>query len=410
MQTALASDIRDTPQGREADRILRRCVHCGFCTATCPTYQLLGDELDGPRGRIYLIKALLEGQETSRKTQLHLDRCLSCRACETTCPSGVEYGRLLDIGRQRIDTQIGRPWPQRLLRSALIRVLPYPLRWAWAYRLADFLRPWLPRKARATIPPRRAHALKSAPSGQRKMIVLAGCVQSVVAPIINQAATEVFGRFGIALTAVRGAGCCGALSHHLDAHEAALNAARANIDAWWPLVTAGAEAIVITASGCGTQVKEYGYLLREDPRYRDRAARIGALAKDPSEVLAAEDLGRIKRTKRSSRRVAFQLPCSLQHGQRLAGVTEAILSRLGFTLTKIADPHLCCGSAGTYSLLQPDLSQRLLKNKLEALHADDPSVIATANVGCLLHLGAEATVPVRHWLEILAEETTMAAG
>jgi glycolate oxidase iron-sulfur subunit len=230
-----------------------------------------------------------------------------------------------------------------------------------------------------------------------------------VAPIINQAAVEVFARFGIVLTTVRRAGCCGALSHHLDAHGAALNSARANIDAWWPAISAGAEAIVITASGCGTQVKEYGYLLRDDPHYRDRAERISALAKDPAEVLTAEDLSRLKRTRRSTQRVAFQSPCSLQHGQRLAGVTEALLSQLGFTLTKLADPHLCCGSAGTYSLLQRELSEQLRKNKLEALQAGDPAVIATANIGCLLHLSAESTVPVRHWLEILAEETTAAA-
>ena len=409
MQTALASSVLDTPQGREADRILRRCVHCGFCTATCPTYQLLGDELDSPRGRIYLIKSLLEGQRVSDKTQLHLDRCLSCRACETSCPSGVEYGHLLDIGRQQIKEQVGRSWRERLLRGLLVKILPYPRRWGWAYRLADLLRPWLPRTVRHAIPARRPGVAKPVHTGKRRMLILPGCVQSVVAPAINAAAAEVFGRFGIRLVAAPGVACCGALSHHLDAHEAALNIARANIDAWWPRISAGVEAIVVTASGCGAQVKDYGYLLRDDPQYREKSNKISRLTKDPAEVLAQEDLARLRRINQSPRRIAFQSPCSLQHGQRLAGVTESLLSRLGFTLTQVPDPHLCCGSAGSYSLLQPELAQRLLKNKLEALKSDGPAVIATANIGCLLHVGSASSVPVRHWLEIVAAETVRVA-
>ena len=399
MQTSLAETIKETPEGKEADRILRACVHCGFCNATCPTYQLLGDELDGPRGRIYLIKSLLEGQTPGRATQVHLDRCLTCRSCETTCPSGVEYGRLADIGRQEVERLVKRPFLERLFRLGLRRILPYPRRVNVLLQMARLIQPLLP----TSLSRMRARQLvnKSWPVTRhaRKMLVLTGCVQPALAPNINTAAARVLDYLGITLRPAEG--CCGAISHHLAATDEALSFARRNIDAWWPAIEQGAEAIVITASGCGAMVKDYGYLLRRDAQYAARAARVSAIARDISEVLAAEDLARLKSLLRSPPRIAFHSPCTLQHGQRLAGLTESLLQRLGFHLTKVENSHLCCGSAGTYSLLQRSLSRRLLLDKIEALEKDGPALIATANIGCYQFLQEAAHVPVRHWIELL---------
>lgn len=400
MQTQLADFIRNSPEGLEADAILRSCVHCGFCTATCPTYQLLGDERDGPRGRIYLMKQVLEGAPASAKTQLHLDRCLTCRACETTCPSGVRYGRLLDIGRGLVDAQVRRPWLDRLQRLLLRSVLPYPHRFAPLARLAARLRPWvhgaLRKKLRAAVPetqpwPQHCHA--------RTMLVLDGCVQPILAPSINAAAARVLDRLGISLIRAEGAGCCGAISYHLSAHDEGLDFMRRNIDAWIPYLDRGVEAIVMTASGCGLMVKEYGEALKHDPEYAGKAARVSALTLDLVEVLAREDLSRLQPD--TACPVAFQSPCTLQHGQKLGGAVEALLRGLGFRLTAVAAPHLCCGSAGTYSLLQPDLSGRLLQHKIAALEAGEPILIATANIGCLSHLQTATEIPVRHWIELL---------
>ena len=402
MQTHISDAWRNTPQGQEADRVLRNCVHCGFCNATCPTYQLLGDELDGPRGRIYQIKQLLEGAPATATLRTHLDRCLTCRACETTCPSGVAYHRLLDIGREAVEQQLTRPLPQRLLRWLLRTVLPYRNRVTPLVRIAQGLRPLLPGALRKRIPP-RLPIDSPAPSGteERFMILLEGCVQPALAPQINAATTRVLRRLGIGVRTASTAGCCGALPHHLGDTERARAMARANIDAWWPLVEQGAEAIAIDASGCAPMVKDYGHLLQDDAQYAERARRIGELARDISEVLRDCDLSPLPRG--NGRRIAFHSPCTLRHGQRLAGVVEGLLESLGYELVPVRDPHLCCGSAGTYSVLQPDLSGQLLERKLEALQQHGPEFIATANIGCLLHLQSGSATRVRHWIGLLAD-------
>ncbi len=401
MQTRLSEDIRNTPLGQEADVILRSCVHCGFCNATCPTYQLLGDELDGPRGRIYLIKQVLEGETPSAKTQTHLDRCLTCLSCETTCPSGVRYSQLLEIGRELTEQRVSRPLGQRLLREALLRVLPYPKRFGMLMRLACSVRGVLPTHLRKMLPTRDAGLDAPTGSHPRRMLLMDGCVQPALAPAINTAAARVFDRLGIELIRARGAGCCGALSHHLSAPAQAKNFMRRNIDAWWPHIERGAEAIAITASGCGVTVKDYGRLLADDPTYAEKAKRVGALARDVAELVQTEDLDKLK-VGGKQLRVAFHAPCTLQHGQQIRGVVEKILAGLGYDLAPVSDAHLCCGSAGTYSLLQKDLSQRLLERKLASLQATEAEIIATANIGCLQHLQKGAAQPVKHWLELLA--------
>lgn len=405
MQTQLADFIRDSHQGQEADAILRSCVHCGFCTATCPTYQLLGDELDGPRGRIYLIKQVLEGQTPSRKTQLHLDRCLTCRSCETTCPSGVRYGRLVDIGRAAVEAAVPRPWDERLARRLLRWLVPSRVRFGLFLGLGQLFRPLLPASLKAKVPPRRVAGPWPTAPRPRTLLALAGCAQAVATPDTNAAAARVLDRLGIRLLEAPRAGCCGALPHHLGAEEEALAMMRRNIDAWWPQVEAGAEAILVTASGCGAMVKDYGALLAQDPVYADKAARIAALARDPSEVLAVE-LARPEVAlpqPGAGHKIAFHSPCSLQHGQKLPGLAEGLLTRLGYELTPVADGHLCCGSAGSYSLLQPTLARQLRDNKLASLAAGGPECIATANVGCQLHLESGTRIPVRHWLELVDE-------
>jgi glycolate oxidase iron-sulfur subunit len=415
METRLADFIRDTPAGREAEAILRRCVHCGFCTATCPTYQLTGDELDGPRGRIYLIKQVLEGAPATEKTRLHLDRCLTCRACETTCPSGVDYGRLLDAGRAAVAAQVPRQGWDAVKRGVLRRVLPNAALFRAALGLARRFRLLLPDDLRAKLPPvrppprmpwsRRSHA--------RRMIVLAGCVQPALGPGINTASARLLDALGIALTEVFGAGCCGALRFHLDDIAGARADARRNIDAWWPLLEAGAEAIVITASGCGVQVKDYGHLLQDDPSYAAKAARVAALARDVSEILAAESVRLLPLLQAlpplpvAARPLAFHSPCTLQHGQRLSGAIETLLVAAGFDLTPVADAHLCCGSAGTYALLQPEWAARLRADKLVALTAGAPTQVVSANVGCIAHLQGGTALPVKHWVEVMAERLGM---
>jgi len=401
MQTALTPAIKDTDLGREADAILRSCVHCGFCNATCPTYQLLGDELDGPRGRIYLIKQLLEGGDVGVSTRVHLDRCLTCLACETTCPSGVQYHRLLDIGRHLVERELPRPWWQRTLRYVLRQSLRESARVKPFVALGRLVRPLLPSRLQRQLPSDTSTRVPAVTQHPRKVLLLEGCVQPALAPSINVATARVLDRLGIGIVAAPRAGCCGALSHHLAANAEALQHARRNVDAWWPHIEAGAEAIVITASGCGTQVKEYGHLLSADAHYAAKAARVSALAKDISEVLAQSDLTAFTRPR--AQKIAFHAPCSLQHGQRLSGTVERILQRCGFQLTPVADAHLCCGSAGTYSILQPELSQRLLKNKVAALERHAPDIVATANIGCLTHLAGGSQRPVRHWIELLDE-------
>ncbi len=401
MQTSLAEFVRETPQGREADGILRSCVHCGFCTATCPTYQLLGDELDGPRGRIYLMKQVLEGQGVSRKTQRHLDRCLTCRSCETTCPSGVRYGRLLDIGREVVEERVARPLPERLVRRLLRAVLPHRARFAALLGMGRVVRPLLPGALRRLVPPAVPAGEWPAVCHARRVLMLEGCVQPGLSPQINAATARVLDRLGISVIRTAEGGCCGAVSHHLSATDEARDFMRRNVDAWWPHVEAGAEAIVVNASGCGVVVKDYGHLLADDPAYAERAARVAALAVDVGELLAREGVERLNGFGTRGRRVAFHAPCTLQHGQKLPGVVERLLTEVGFELTAVPDAHLCCGSAGTYSVLQRPLSERLRENKVAALQSGGPAVIATANIGCLHHLQTGAEVPVVHWIELL---------
>ena len=402
MQTAILQTLLTTPAGREADEVLRNCVHCGFCNATCPTYQLTGDELDGPRGRIYLIKEMLEGRPATARTQLHLDRCLTCRACETTCPSGVEYHHLLDTGRELIERQVGRTPGGYLLRRVLRLVLTRRRMFTVLLRTGQLLRPLLPAGMRRQIPampPRLPSA--SGANHRRRMLLLEGCVQPALAPQINHATRRVLDALGITAVSAAGSGCCGAVSHHLGAADEARRLMRKNIDAWWPEIRAGAEAIVITASGCAPQVKEYGRRLAQDSVYAEKAARVSALARDLSEVVTREPFEGRLRPPADTRKIAFHSPCTLQHAQRLNGVVEDLLLRTGFELAPVADRHLCCGSAGTYSLLQPALGRKLGDNKLEALQAGEPDVIATANIGCLMHLAGASRVPVRHWIELL---------
>ncbi len=412
MQTQLSPEYRSRADGLEAESILRKCVHCGFCTATCPTYQLLGDELDGPRGRIYLIKQVLEGAEPTRKTQMHLDRCLTCRNCESTCPSGVQYGHLVDIGRKIVDEKVPRPVGEKALRWALKEGLPSPL-FAPAMKAGQMVRGLLPESLKAKVPapqdagawPTREHA--------RKVLMLAGCVQPAMMPNINTATARVLDAVGIQTVIASKAGCCGAVKFHLNDQAGGMAEMRANIDAWWPLVEAGGvEAIVMNASGCGVTVKEYGHILKDDPQYAAKAERISALTRDLSELLPAllpELATKLQgRVNQPDTLYAYHPPCTLQHGQKLRGGVESHLSQLGFKLrTARNDAHLCCGSAGTYSVLNPDLSYQLRNRKLgvlgEAFGNQPPDMILSANIGCITHLQSGTGTPVRHWVEVLDE-------
>ena len=406
MQTNLAEFIRNTPEGREADAILRKCTHCGMCTATCPTYQLLNDELDGPRGRIYLIKQVLEGATPTAKTRLHLDRCLTCRACETTCPTGVRYGRLVDIGRHLVEERAARGPVESAWRSALSTVISSASLFGPMLQMGQLVRPLLPSALKRKVPS------TSAPAGPwpvathaRKMLVLEGCAQPSLSPATNAAAARVLDRIGISLVRTPGAGCCGAVSFHLNLHAKALDTMRRTIDAWWPRIEQGTEAIVITASGCGVTVKDYGHYLAHDHAYAAKAKRVSSLAKDISEIIVAEKSKLTSLNPRSSllnsQRVAFHSPCTLQHGMKLEGGVESLLTDLGYSLTPVPDAHLCCGSAGTYSILQPELSQKLLANKIAALTSGTPSAILTANIGCQVHIQTATSLPVKHWIEAL---------
>lgn len=405
MQTQLADFIKNTPEGREADEILRKCVHCGFCTATCPTYQLLGDELDGPRGRIYLIKQLLEGAEVTAKTQLHLDRCLTCRACETTCPSGVHYSRLADIGREIVENRVPRRGSERALRWVLREFVPRSGLFGMAMKAGRMVRGVLPAALRNKVPEARPAGVWPAVRHGRRMAVLAGCVQPSMAPSINAAAARVLDAVGVSLQEMPGAGCCGAVRFHLNDHEGARDDARRNIDAWWPAISSGEiEAIVMTASGCGTQVKDYDHLLANDPAYALKAVRVAEMTRDISEIVADEHekLAPLLAERSAGKvPVAFHAPCTLQHGLRIRGKVEALLEAAGYVPAPVRDAHLCCGSAGTYSILQPELSYKLRDNKLQALTEGGAEIIASANIGCLTHLESGTRVPVRHWIELL---------
>jgi glycolate oxidase iron-sulfur subunit len=410
METHLASWLQGTADGIEAESILRKCVHCGFCTATCPTYQLLGDELDGPRGRIYLIKQVVEGVEPTRATQVHLDRCLTCRNCETTCPSGVEYGRLVDIGRKLVDAKVERPMAEKLTRSALKSLLTTRAVFEPAMKLGKAVRPLMPAALQRKIPVRKINRVRVELNVQatRSVILLNGCVQPAMMPQIDQATVRVLAGLGVESVFAPRSGCCGAIKQHMNDHEGALIDARANIDAWWPLIEAGAEAVVLNASGCGAMIKEYGHLLRHDSQYALKAKRISELALDLIEYLPRlHDLVEQALTQDPSRRVraqgklAFHPPCTLQHGQQIKGAVEKLLSACGAHIVSVQDAHLCCGSAGTYSVLQHEIATQLRDRKLSHLQYNAPEQILSANIGCLTHLQSGTGIPVRHWIEWL---------
>ncbi len=407
MQTALAPEFKGTPDGEAAEAILRKCVHCGFCTATCPTYLLLGDELDGPRGRIYLMKQVLEGATPTRATQLHLDRCLTCRNCETTCPSGVQYGHLVDIGRKIVEAKVERPVAERAVRWLLKEGLTSPL-FAPAMALGKLARPLLPAALKDKVPGAAHPRAKQWPAREhpRKVLMLAGCVQPAMLPNINSATARVLDAAGIQTLVADKAGCCGALRTHLNDHAGGLADMRRNIDAWWPLVSAGTvEAIVMNASGCGVAVKDYGHALAADPAYADKAQRISALTRDLSELLP-EIVTALKPRLQAAPAgmLAFHPPCTLQHGQQLRGGVEGAFRALGFTIRVAStESHLCCGSAGTYSVLQPELSHQLRDRKLGHLAELQPTAILSANIGCIQHLQSGTATPVKHWVEALDE-------
>lgn len=414
MQTHFTEEALKQPHIQEADRVLRSCVHCGFCNATCPTYQLLGDERDGPRGRIYLMKQMLENPDDSEnvteQTRLHLDRCLTCRNCETTCPSGVEYHKLLDIGRAEIERRVPRSTAERAQRYALRKALVEPKRFQALLKLGQTFKPLVPGKLKDKLPPKPVDA-GTRPDHKRharQMLILEGCVQPGLSPNTNAATARVLDRLGIGLTPVAEAGCCGAVDFHLNAQDDGRARARANIDAWWPHIEAGCEAIVQTASGCGAFVKEYRDILKDDPAYADKAKRVSELAKDLVEVLRDEELTSLQVNE--GRRLAFHCPCTLQHAQKLGGAVESVLVKLGFSLTPVQDAHLCCGSAGTYSITQPELATQLRDNKLNALEAGNPETIVTANIGCQTHLNGAGRTPVRHWIEVVDEALPPSAG
>jgi glycolate oxidase iron-sulfur subunit len=410
MQTNLADFIKNTREGEEAESILRKCVHCGFCTATCPTYQLLGDELDGPRGRIYLMKQVLEGKEVTAKTQSHLDRCLTCHNCESTCPSGVQYGRLVDIGRKIVEDRVPRSLPQGIVRTVLKETLPRKWLFTPAMKVGQMVRPMLPRALKNLVPAKQNSGVWPTTKHARKMVLLDGCVQPAMAPNINAATARVLDALGVQLMVAAKAGCCSAIRYHLNDQAGGLNDMRRNIDAWWPYVEAGAEAIVATASGCGATLMEYGYWLAHDAAYAAKAKRISELTRDLSEILPEFEAelqnklrGKIKR------RVAFHPPCSLQHAQQIRGKVEGVLRAVGVDVQLCADSHLCCGSAGTYSVLQPKLATQLRDNKLANLAATNAEMIVSANIGCITHLQSGTETPVKHWIELIDSALSAAA-
>jgi glycolate oxidase iron-sulfur subunit len=401
MHVELHPRFADTSAGQRARELTSACVHCGFCLATCPTYLDQRDERDSPRGRIYLIKQLLETGGASAVTHTHLDRCLTCRSCETTCPSGMQYGELLDIGRGLMEREVPRGMLQRAVRSLLRFVLTRPRLFGLLLLAGRPLRPLLPASLSRKIPGRQE--LKPVPGvrdTKRTVLLLEGCVQSAATPRTNNATRRIMARLGIDLVSVREAGCCGAVNYHLAAQHDGLDDLRRNIDAWWAHIEAGAEAIVTSASGCGAMLADYAHLLADDPIYAERARRVTELAADVGQFLTKEDLsGLVFNTDIGP--VAVQTPCTLQHGLGEPQLLTDLLQCLGFTLAPTRENHLCCGSAGTYSILQPGTSARLRENKLRALTREGPAVIATANVGCQLHLAAATEIPVVHWIELL---------
>jgi glycolate oxidase iron-sulfur subunit len=399
MKAVLSTSILSPEDHEIAADALSSCVHCGMCNATCPTYQLLGEENDGPRGRIYLIKQVLEGNPVSESTRKHLDRCLTCRNCETTCPAGVPYSKLLDIGRQVVEQKSARGFKENLSRKILRTVLPYNNRFAPLLTIGRVFKPILPARIKTKIPRKVAKGKTPISEHKRRMIVLDGCVQPSLSPDINTATARVLHKLGISLITQKKAGCCGAVSQHLSAEDEALDFMKKNIDAWCSEIESGAEAIVMTASGCGAMVKDYAHYLRNDPKYAEKAKRVSELCKDISEIIATEDLTSL--AIKGEEKISWHPPCTLQHGQQVKGVVEKILSKCGYELLPVMDQHLCCGSAGTYSILQPEISKQLQSNKITHLQQNKPSMIVTGNIGCQTHLQEVSDVPVIHWIHLL---------
>jgi len=412
MKTNISSDYQQTPEGEAANKILRSCVHCGFCNATCPTYQLLGDELDGPRGRIYLIKQMLEGEEPGKQTQLHLDRCLTCRNCESTCPSGVNYSQLLNIGRSIVNKKVQRSIYQRTLHLTLRKLFLSRFVFSTLLQTGQALKPALPAFLKSSIPDKQKRLVFKKRSHERKILLVSGCVQPALKPNIDTAAKVVFDKLGIECIESPTTRCCGSLSHHLNAEDEAIRIIKTNIDDWWPLIESKSiEAICMTASGCGVAIKEYEQLLAHDREYADKAKTISDLYKDPAEIITAgsyadkktaiSQLMKDRMVTDKNQTIAFHPPCTLQHGMQLKNLVEPMLENCGYTLLSFKDKHLCCGSAGTYSITQKKLSQQLLSNKLSNIEEARPDLIVTANIGCQLHLQTGTTTPVKHWLELL---------
>jgi glycolate oxidase iron-sulfur subunit len=405
MQTHLSAELKDDLGAQAAAAVLKKCVHCGFCNATCPTYQLLGDELDGPRGRIYLIKQVLEGGEATQRTQQHLDRCLTCLNCETTCPSGVQYGQLLEVGRSLVEQRVARPLPQKSARWLLKEGLTSPW-FSSALRLAQSFRSLLPKVLRDKVPLRTTpRQTKPRSIHPEKVVLLRGCVQPAMLPNIDAATIRVLDAAGIEVIQPAGTGCCGALRTHLSDTAGGLDDMRRNIDAWEPLLAGGSiNAIISSASACALSLKSYGHALAGDSRYHAPAARISALARDLSELLPVIAPRLKTKITPSAGRLVFHPPCTLQHGQKLRGSVEAELRALGVDVhPPQADAHLCCGSAGAYSVLQPQIATELRDRKLAHIHAAEPVCILSANVGCIQHLQSGTEVPVKHWIEWLDE-------
>jgi glycolate dehydrogenase iron-sulfur subunit len=421
MQTNFAPELLADPHMQASEKILRSCVHCGFCTATCPTYLLLGDELDSPRGRIYLIKDMLENNRPATpEVVTHIDRCLSCLSCMTTCPSGVHYAHLVDHARAHIEATYRRSFIDRTLRAALARILPSRGLFRLALFTAKIGRPLAPILARIpglgpklgamlalapkNLPPRgseraRVYPASGAPMAKRRVALLTGCAQSVLTPQTNAAAIELLTRAGVEVVLVRGEGCCGSLVHHMGREKRALGQARANIDAWTcEIAGGGLDAILITASGCGTTVKDYGFMLRADTKYAEKAARISTLAKDVTEYLATLDLAFATPTRLT---VAYHSACSMQHGQKVTEQPKALLRSAGFVVREPAEGHICCGSAGTYNILQPEIAAQLRARKLRNIQRLKPDVIAAGNVGCIAQLAGQGAFPVVHTVELL---------
>ncbi len=399
MKAELSTSLLNPADYEVAADALSSCVHCGMCNATCPTYQLLGEENDGPRGRIYLIKQVLEGNPVTNATRKHLDRCLTCRNCETTCPAGVPYAKLLDIGRNIVEQKAERSLKEKATRKLLRTVLPYKNRFTPLLAIGRVFKPILPAQIKSKIPRNVAKGKLPITEHTRRMLVLDGCVQPALSPDINTATARVLHKLGISLITQKKAGCCGAVSQHLSAEDEALVFMKKNIDAWWPEIESGVEAIVMTASGCGAMVKDYAHLLRNDSDYAEKAKKVSELCKDISEIIVNEDLSKLSIT--GKEKISWHPPCTLQHGQKIKGVVERILTTCGYELLPVIDQHLCCGSAGTYSILQPEISKQLQSNKISNLQQNNPNMIVTGNIGCQTHLQEISDVPVIHWIHLL---------